>query len=300
MTAKQENQLSMYYVVQNLCDTHAALWQNDKVFTRAYEEFLAKLPLIAQYRNTQNQNTGGLTQRKNNRREELIDQAYFVANRLQSYAAVVQNDELLAQINYSRSTFAKYRDTDLLGLCTGVLEQAQKYLSELADYSLNADTLSNLQAAIQAYQDEIGRPRVSQSGVKNATEALQKLFLETSALLTDRLDKDMEVFRLSQPDFYAQYFHARRIAQTARNQFSLIVNVIDAATQQPIPNVKVSFTDYNTLKKTSPKGSFQLQNLDSGTYEMTLEKLGYTTVTQSFNIIDGETTRVRVEMRGEG
>lgn len=300
MTAKQENQLSMYYVLQTLCDTHTAIWQNDKPFQRAYEEFLTKLPQIAQYRDRQNQNIGGLTKNKSSRRETLIDQAYFVANRMQSYATVVQNNELLGKINHSRTNFVKYRDTDLVGLCNIVLEQAQIHLGELAEYSVSADTLSNLQAAIQAYQDEIGKPRASQSSTKSATETLQKLFLETNALLTERLDKDIEVFRLTQPDFYAQYLNARRIVQTATNKLSLYVSVIDTTTQQPIPNVKVTFTGYNTLKKTSPKGAFQVQNLTPGTYEMTLEKLGYATVTQSFHIVDGETTKVRVEMRGEG
>lgn len=296
MTSQQENQLSMYYVVQTLCNANNSIWQNNKPFKRSYEEFTVQLPIIAQYRDTQSQNISGLAQNKTDKRKELTEKAYFVANRLQSYATVEKKNELFAKVNYARSVFAKYRDTNLIGLCNTILEQAQSALSDLADYSVNAALLTDLQNAIQAYQDELGKPRHAQINTKTATDTLKQLFTNTNALLTERLDKDVEVFRVSNPDFYKQYFDARRIVQSARGKLSLQVTVLDAATQTPLPNVKISFKDYNTTKKTSEKGSFQIKNLSEGDYQMTLEKMGYTSLTQTFNINGSETTKLKLEM----
>lgn len=300
MTSQQENQLSMYYVLQTFCQANTPIWENDKPFNRSYKEFAAQLPLIEQYRNTQTQNTSGLAKNKSNKREEVIEQAYFVANRLQSYATVEKNDELLAKVNYPRSVFVQYRDTNLIGLCQAILEQAQIHLNALEEYSVKAETLTNLQIAIQAYQDDLGKPRSAQANTKVATDALKKLFLDTNTLLTSRLDKDVEVFRVSHPDFYQQYFNARRIVQSATVRLSLRVTVLDAATRTPIANVKASFAGYNTTKRTSEKGNFQIKNLAAGDYQMTLEKIGYTPLTHAFNINDRETTKLDLEMKREG
>jgi hypothetical protein len=289
----------MYYVLQTFCNENTQIWQNDKPFNRSYKEFVAQLPLIEQYRNTQTQNTSGLAKNKSNKREELINQAYFVANRLQSYSTVEKNNELLGKVNYPRSIFTQYRDTNLIGLCNAVLEQAQIHLTALEEYKVKAETLSNLQNAIQAYQDDLGKPRSAQTSVKVATDALKKLFLDTNALLTSRLDKDVEVFRVSNPDFYQQYLNARRIVQSATVKLSLRVTVIDASTRMPIPNVNARFASYNTTKKTSEKGNFQIKNLAAGDYQMTLEKIGYTTLNHSFSINDRETTKLDLEMMRE-
>lgn len=299
MTSQQENQLSMYYVLQTFCNSNTQIWENNKPFKRAYQDFTAQLPLIEQYRNTQTQNTSGLAKNKSNKREELIEQAFFVANRLQSYSTVEKNNELLGKVNYARSTFMLYRDTNLIGLCNTILEQAQIHLKDLEDYSVKAETLTNLQTAIQSYQDDLGKPRSAQTNTKMATDALKKLFLDTNALLTSRLDKDVEVFRVSNPDFYQQYLNARRIVQSATVKLSLRVTVIDVATRMPIPNVNARFAGYNTTKKTSEKGNFQIKNLAAGDYQMTLEKIGYTTLSHSFSINDRETTKLDLEMKRE-
>jgi Carboxypeptidase regulatory-like domain len=299
MNAQQENILTMYYSVQELGNQTTHLWQTNLPFKTAFDLFIAKLPLIEQYRNIQSVNLTGIAQTKTSRRTELSELAFFVANRLQSYALAINDQELLAKINYPRSTFNGYRDTDLLGLCNTIYEQAQTHLAQLANYSLDASTLSDLQTAIQAYQAQIAKPRTSKSTAKTATSNLLDLFKTTSKLLRERLDRDIEVFKRTQPDFYKQYFIARQIVKTTKSKLALRIQVKEADSGIPLPNAIIQLGEGNESKKTTEQGRCQVKNLPVGTYQLSFEKKGYLSQNLQINIIEGETTEVSVEM-GKG
>jgi hypothetical protein len=296
MTSQQENALSMYYTVRELCQQQSAIWQTNKPFKTVFELFVGKLPQIEQYRNTQSVNLTGIAQAKTDKRAELSELAYFVANRVQSYALATNNQELLAKVNYSRSTFNRYRDTDLLALCNTIYEQAQTNLAQLADYSVDSALMNELQTTIQAYQDQLAKPRTSKNTAKTATDNLGELFKTTNELLRERLDRDVEIFKRTAPDFYKQYFNARRIVQTTKSKLALRIQVKEADTQLPLANVLIKLNNSNETKKTSEKGACQIKNLGQGTYTLSFEKTGYTAQTQTVNISEGETTEVSVEM----
>jgi hypothetical protein len=296
MTSQQENSLSMYYAVRELCQQQAIVWQTNLPFKTVFELFVAKLPQIEQYRNTQSINFTGIAQTKTDKRAELSELAYFVANRVQSYSLATNNQELLAKVNYPRSTFNRYRDTDLLGLCNIIYEQAQANLAQLTDYSVNAQLLTELQTAIQSYQDQLAKPRTSKNTAKTATDNLAELFKATNDLLRERLDRDAEIFKRTVPDFYKQYFNARRVVRTTKSKLALQIQVKDTDTDSPLANVLIKINNNNSTKKTSEKGACQIKNLAQGTYTLSFEKTGYTSQTQTINISEGETTEVSVEM----
>lgn len=296
MTSQQENSLSMYYAVQDFCNQNQSIWQTNKPFKTAFDLFESKLPLINQYRDTQSLNTTGVAQVKAQKKEDLIEKAYFVANRLQSYALHIQDSELLAKVNYSRTYFSRYRDTNLTGLCNTILENAQNNLANLLDYSVDATTLSELQTAIQAYQAQLAKPRTSQTTSKTATSNLEQLFAEATTILRERLDRDIEIFRKSQPDFYQQYQSVRRVVQTTYSKLALRIEVKEQSTAVPIANVKISLAGSKETKKSTEKGNCQIKNLAQGTYQISFEKTGYLSQSLSVNIVDGETTKLVVEM----
>lgn len=299
MTSQQLDTLNMYYAVQDLCNQYSAIWQANKPFKTVYEQFTAKLPLIAQYRDTQSLNTKGITETKVQKREDLIEKAYFVANRLQSYALQSQNAELLSAINYNQTEFIRYRDSNLTSVCNTVLEKAQANLANLTDYSVNADTLLELQNAIQSYIEQLPKPRTSQASSKTATDNLTQLFLDTSALLRERLDRDIIVFQKSHPDFYTQYKSARRVIQSNRTKLSLKVEVREADSQLYLPNVQIHIVGSKTKKKTGAKGKCQFKNLAQGKYQLTIDKAGYIAQTATVNIIDGEMVKLLIEMESK-
>lgn len=299
MTSKQENVLGMYYTVQELCNQHTDIWKSNRPFRTVFEQFQEKLPLIEQYRNTQIVNNTGIAQTKNQRREDLIEQAYFIANRLQSFALETKNTTLLSQINYTRTDFGRYRDMNLTGLCNTVLENAKLYLGDLKEYNVSEELIQALDKSIKNYTEYLAKPRASQTSVKIATTNLAQLFSETSELLKERLDRDIEVFYKSHPDFYNQYQNARRLIQVSINRLSLRIQVFEKDTQIPIPNVIIRINDQKEARKTTEKGNCQIRSLAKGNYQVSFEKVGYATQNVPVYIVDNETTELNVELEKE-
>lgn len=296
MNALQENTLSMYFTVQELLNLNSDIWKANKPFSTMYEKFKALMPLIAQYREAQNLNNTGLTQVKNEKKNELIEKAYYVANRMQSYASQTKNMELKARVKYEYSDFQRYRDTNLSGLCNTIHDLAKEQLAELADYDVTEDLLNELKKAIEVYNEQLSRPRTSKTGSKTATILLEQTFAEANAILKENLDVDMEVFRKSHPDFYEQYFLARRMVQSNSLRLALRIHVKEAGSGIPLANVLIGLNGGKEKKKSSEKGNCQVKNLAQGSYVLSFEKAGYQSQSLKINIIDGETTLVNVEM----
>lgn len=64
---------------------------------------------------------------------------------------------------------------------------------------------------ISDFEQSIASPRVSVTSRKNATNDISKLFTNCDNTIKNKMDKLVEKFKLSNPDFYKQYHDARII-----------------------------------------------------------------------------------------
>ena len=309
MNTNQEDKISMYYVVKNTCEKYQTTWTTNAVFAATYNLWVAKIPLIETNRDAQTLETTGLTTDKTAKRAAMTDKTLFMENRLQSYANVVNNPELLESIKYSASDLKKARDTDVVGICNTVLAKATANAAAIVTYGVTAAMITELQAAITAYSAKLAKPKAAKSQTKTATENLAKLFKEADDLLTKRLDLDIELFKSSKPDFYSQYKTSRIIISTASGATSVLGNVTIAGSGEPIKGVTFSFTTENSgmmkaagadtakpiVKKSAEKGNFRT-NLPEGIYNVGVTKIGFKEQSLTITVANGETTNLKVEL----
>ena len=309
MNINQEDKFSMYYVVKNTCEKYQTTWTTNAVFAATYNLWVAKIPLIETNRDAQTLETTGITTDKTAKRAAMTEKTLFMENRLQSYANVVNNPELLESIKYSASDLKKARDTDVIGICNTVLAKATANAAAIVTYGVTAAMITELQAAITAYSATLAKPKAAKSQTKTATENLTKLFKEADELLTKRLDLDIELFKTSKPDFYSQYKTARIVSSTAGGATSVLGNVTIAGSSEPIKGVTFSFTIENNglmkasttettkpiVKKSAEKGNFRA-NLPEGTYKVVVKKIGFKEQVLTINVANGETTVLKVEL----
>ena len=310
MNINQEDKFSMYYVVKNTCEKYQATWTANAVFAATYNLWVAKIPLIEANRDAQILETTGITTDKTAKRSNMTDKALFMINRLQSYANVVNNPELLDSIKYSVSDLKKARDTDVIGICNTVLAKANANAAAIATYGVTAVMLTDLQAAIAAYSATLAKPKAAKSQTKTATENITKLFKEADDLLIKRLDLDIELFKTLKPEFYSQYKTARIIISTGTRTTSVMGNVISALSAEPLKGVTFSFTLENSgmlksasavvnkpiVKKSADKGNFRIPSLLEGSYNVLVKKIGFKDQTLTINVAKGETTNLKVEL----
>lgn len=299
----------MYYVVKNTCEKYQTTWTTNAVFAATYNLWVAKMPLIEQNRDAQTLETTGITTDKTAKRAAMTEKTLFMENRLQSYANVVNNPELLESIKYSASDLKKARDTDVIGICNTVLAKANANAAAIVTYGVTAAMITELQAAITAYSATLAKPKAAKSQTKTATENLTKLFKEADELLTKRLDLDIELFKTSKPDFYSQYKTARIIIPTGGGATSVLGSVTNGGNGEPLKGVTFTFvaetngmmkaaaveTAKPIVKKSADKGKFRAA-LSKNTYRVTVEKIGFKKQEVTITVANGETTNLNIEL----
>ena len=309
MNSIQEDKFSMYYVVKNTCEKYQTTWTANAVFAATYNLWVAKIPLIEQNRDAQLLETTGITTDKTTKRTSMTDKALFIINRMQSYANVVTNPELLENIKYSASDLKKKRDSDVIGICNIVTAKANANVTALATYGVTAAMITELQAAITAYMAVLAKPKVAKSQTKTATENLAKLFKEADDILNQRLDLDIELFKATKPEFYSQYKTARMIVSLGGTPVSVLGSVIATGSGEPLKGVVFTFVPENNalmkaaghekvkpiVKKSADKGRFRA-SLAENSYRVTVEKLGFKKQELMITVVNGETTFLDIEL----
>ena len=313
MTGLQEDFLNMIYSVKTVVDKFVSTWTTNTVFAASYTLFTSKITPIEQNRDAQLANSKGVTTDKNVKRDALAEKALFIVNRIRSYANVAANNELLESVHFTQSGFDKSRDTDIVAIADMIIAKANANVTALATYGVTAVLITDLQTALTAYSSYIAKPRNVTTQTKNATENLTVLFKEANDILSKRLDLDIEVFKTTKPDFYSQYHTARVTIDTSGSPTSVIGEITQKSTGEPLKNVTITFTPSanglmkaaiatsltELVKKTAEKGKFRIANLAEGSYAVHLHKIGFKDQDVTINVVNGETTDLNLVLEKE-
>ncbi|SDD20287.1 carboxypeptidase-like regulatory domain-containing protein [Williamwhitmania taraxaci] len=312
MTSNQEDKLSMYYVVKNTCEKYQATWTTNAVFAATYNLWAEKIPLIEANRDIQALGISGVTISKSEKREIMIVNTLFVEKRVQSYANVENNSELLESIKYTASDLKKARDNDVVAMCNIVYTKARANAPAIETYGVTEDIFAKLQNSIAEYSASLPQPKAARSQAKTATENLSKYFKEADNLLAKRLDLDIELFKTTKPEFYSQFKTARIVIATGGFATSVIGCITNTTTGQPMKGATITFVATNggttkaaataptkpVVKRSANKGKFRA-SLHENTYRVTVEKIGFKKQELTISVARGESTDLNIGLEKE-
>lgn len=211
MTSDQINKLNMYEAVQAFLAGTQATWTPVAAIGTAKTEFDNKLTAIRTERQKQEKDASGLVTERKLLRETLTRQTLKVSGALLAYSSATGNAELMAVANYSPSNLAQSRDNIFYDKARIISEAASPLATQLTGYNLVAADLTQLQTLLGQYLTAIPKRRNAAAVSKSATAAIRALFKDADLLLRKKLDMLMLSFRISNPDFYANYQNARII-----------------------------------------------------------------------------------------
>jgi len=312
MTISQERKLSMYYSVKDFLMVNATIVNtlpNFGAFNTLFNGYISQIEAI---RKLQEADKTGIAKNKLSLKDDLVAKAVDVARKVSGYAAVTNNMVLAAEVDYTESSLNRSADTILRDKAQVIYDRANSNLAALASYGVTAAVLTNLQLAITAYASNFAKPKQGINDKKQATLSLADLFKLADAVLTEKMDKIVEVVRASQPVFYTGYSNARTIGNIGFKKLALKTLVKDAKGDVvgKANALLLSANDLKALnkatspkpvlkKKTSDLGQFRVKSLASGSYVLQINKPGYKPAEVTVNIVDGETSEVVVVLERE-
>ncbi|HCY74344.1 MAG TPA: hypothetical protein DHV28_00350 [Ignavibacteriales bacterium] len=211
MNDKQENKLTMYNAVTTLLVANSAKYATVTALSTALTNFQDIIAAISEKNILKNSATAGKTTLKSQERTALISAVVPVAGGLFALGTATNDPRLQALGNIKKGTLQNLRDTELTDQATLVKNTADAYAAQLVAYGVEALQIANIDTIISAFNSALGGKESSFSTKFAAGSVLSDLFKQGDSILTDQMDRMMEKFNSSDPQFYLEYKNARVI-----------------------------------------------------------------------------------------
>ena len=299
MTSLQIKKLKMYMALRVLLGANLAILEklpNAMVLLTALDNAIADIQS-----NIALQQASGNEQKEQLEKlhDKVVQDAMDASRKTGAYADAVDNKALLKDSQLAESKISRLKDIELIQIAKGMYNLVNTNLEQLTPYGLTADTQTTFLSDIALFEAFI--PQQGNAGLdkKNITKALNESY-KTADKVVSHFDKLLEIVRLTEPKFYADYKALRRI-EMPTDVVQLVAKITDAVTGAGIPNVTVSLQLNGSsadpiVKQTAEKGGFQIKSLENGIYTVTGEKIGYLTQTLTLTLPGDEQYSMEVKM----
>ena len=210
MNNTQQNKLNMFLAVFAIVQKWGSKWASFTGFGQAVDEVETGITSITSLGQVQASPNGGAAL-KNAAFVSLVDSAYQVAAATRASAIVNKDAELASRLDYSESDLGKGRPQEVVARCRNVLSTATDNLEASAAFGVTAAKLTNLKKRIDEFETASPKSREGRATTRAATKAMPDSFVQVDEILNGCLDGLMAQFKESEPEFYNEYFSARRI-----------------------------------------------------------------------------------------
>jgi hypothetical protein len=143
--------------------------------------------------------------------ETLIKIAFKMASGLTAFASRNGNIELKSKIDYSEAELIDLRQNKLLEAANEIYALALMHQSAIIPFGIEPTDLEQLKGLIEQFRLNIPEARNVVGSRQSAGKSMRQLFSQSDMLLEDQLDRMIEKYRSSNPDFYEEYKIARMI-----------------------------------------------------------------------------------------
>jgi len=231
----QETHLKMLIATLGVVDSFKSIWQAIVAFATTRDDLAAAIDNIRAQALKQSASTVGATEDKRSLRDAMCNAAAVVGGAVAAYADKQDNHDLFKTVDFSISDLSHQPEAECVINCTAILNAGTANIASLSAGKHLAQTdLDDLQEKIAAFSDALERPRQVRAGTKSATDQLPAAIAAADRILERQMDRLMERFRLTNPDFYSAYQVARVIVDAGGGSGN------GTPTPTPAPQAKTS------------------------------------------------------------
>ena len=272
-----------------------------------FSEVLGARKLISDFKENLNQMQGlateqkkiisGQTQKKTKTKLNLARETMNISHRTEAYASMTKDLILQKKVHLAETHLLKLSDVNFTSTCSIIYHAAHANRNALVAYGVDEASLIHLRASIDNYQTVMGAPKEAIIKRKQLTHQLAQRIVEQRAIL-DKIDTLMSIMQYIQPAMYALYKDTRVVLYRSRSLAGMC-RVTDAASAKAVAGATLTFyqNEVPVLIKSSAKGGgCRIKSLPSGTYTLTISRLGYTAQTLTVHISNTKLTTINVAL----
>jgi hypothetical protein len=199
----------MFKTVAGYLDQNASVWSGMAPLATAVQQFQQKIGAIDTAAQKQETPVSGATGDKAATRDDLEDVLFLTCEALGVLAHTTGDHDLQALVNVSPSTLDSLGDEELANRASNVLARANARKTELATMQVTQANIDELDQALQDFQAAKAKPRTAVVERSVQTQSLSSLLREAGNILRDQIDRLVNLFRRTHPEFVAGYRSAR-------------------------------------------------------------------------------------------
>ena len=211
MNGTQLNITEMATTVSTYMATNKTLWQGNAAITDTMADVDADLASIGGVEVKQKVTVAGPGADKAVARLNFEEEILVVANQIAALATKNKDATLEAQADLTLARLDKLAADDLTATGTRIGNLATTNLTALANYGITQAELTKLSGLSATFGTLKTAPRTAVVNRKKETVQLPPVFESLFTTLRRQLDRQMTVFKASNPEFYAGYVAARVI-----------------------------------------------------------------------------------------
>lgn len=232
---------------------------------------------------------------KGQRREAANGWFLTIASALFALADKRGDATLKQQSDYKRTRINGLKEGDFVPEATALFELAKKDLTDLAPYGVSEADNKAFGDAIEAYRLVMNKPRVTKAEQTRLNARCEALLKEADVLFKNQLDRLLQRFATSHPDFFAGYQRARSIVDAASRSTQLKVEVLHAKDKTPLAKAAVSLDGKELTIETDERGRVVFKDIEPGTYKVTITRQGFSGAMQEGVVVKmGKVKSVKV------
>jgi len=297
MTSKQSSIYSMLRRIVTFLKNRGRALSALVVLTQLLTELENNLMEIDTLKEQQATDIKGLSKQKDALRKTATQKAIEISKAILAMARITDNILLANEVAYTETDFRKASDNEVDTHLSVIYSAALRNQTELQQYNVTPEKVTELKTAIDAFKAAIGTPKSGTIERKQITDRLATLFVNEMVII-DKIDLLVETLKFSSPTVYTEYQDNRKI-----NYFgsSLMVNsaITDAETGLGLPGVVLTFIldGVTVLEKiTGVNGGTNIKSINPGVYSVNLSKPAYVSQTITVSIPGDNLTTVTAAM----
>lgn len=307
MNSKQISRQSMFVRVDFFLIANSAIVTTLPNYSQHYAEFVAGINTIKILSQEQMFDKSGFITTKKRLKLALAQLAFDVSKKMQAFATFTGQDVLLSEIRFTESELKYASDEEVIKYAQGIHNRAQANIADLANYDINAETLTTLLSTLNDFEASIPNASIDKAARKENTAQIAAVIKTTEKAL-EKIDVTIEIIRLKEPQFYNEYKNLRKPVETGTGSLALKGIVTDAETKQPVKNANIVLTikengslvsagnNGKIVKTSATKGGFYIKLMPNGIYNVVVSKNGYSKQKATIAVTNGELTRLNIEL----